>query len=117
MIPKSRTDRLFGTGSSGQDEDVDVEILDSTSHDEVSSAAKSRTSSTKKVKPQSKERSVRLGRVLYPEDDFKEAKEAMGGPIKAAYHCQAFVQFLDKSEKRELAAYKAEQEAEDSEKG
>ncbi len=52
MIPKSRTDRLFGTGSSGQDEDVDVEkdieLIDSTSHDEVSSAAKSRTSSTKR---------------------------------------------------------------------
>ena len=157
MIPKSRTDKLFGTGSSGQDEDVDVEkdieFMDSTSHDEVSSAAKSRTSSTKKVKPQSKERSVRRGKVLYPEDDqfnkfmsmvmknnatktkeedkelqdtmrisklmtaFKDAKEAMGGPIKAAYHCPAFVQFLDKSEKRELAAYKAEQEEEDSEEG
>ena len=73
MIPKSRTDKLFGTGSSGLDEDVDaekdIEFMDSTSHDEVSSAAKSRTSSTKKVKPQSKERSVRRGRVLYPEDD------------------------------------------------
>jgi hypothetical protein len=65
MIPKSRTDRLFGTGSSGQDENVDIEVLDN----KVSSAAKLRTSSTKKVKPQSKERSVRCGRVLYPEDD------------------------------------------------
>ena len=50
MIPKSRTDKLFGTGSSGLDEDVDaekdIELMDSTSHDEVSSAAKSRTSST-----------------------------------------------------------------------
>ena len=29
---------------------------------------------------------------------FKEVKEAMGGPIKAAYQCPVFVRFLDKAE-------------------
>jgi flagellar hook-basal body complex protein FliE len=48
---------------------------------------------------------------------FKEAKEAMGGPIKAAYQCPAFVRFLDKAERREFKRYKAEQEADDSEDG
>jgi hypothetical protein len=42
---------------------------------------------------------------------FKEAKKAMGGPIKAAYQCPAFVRFLDKAERREFNRYKAEQEA------
>ena len=46
---------------------------------------------------------------------FKEAKEAMGCPIKAAYQCPAFVRFLDKAEKRQYKLYKAEQDAESSE--
>ena len=46
---------------------------------------------------------------------FKEAKEAMGCPVKAAYQCPSFVRFLDKAEKRELKRYAAEQDAEDSE--
>ena len=46
---------------------------------------------------------------------FKEAKEAMGGPIRAAYQCPAFVRFLDKAERREFKKYKAEQDAVDSE--
>ena len=46
---------------------------------------------------------------------FKEAKEAMGCPVKAAYQCPSFVRFLDKAEKRELKRYAAEQEAEESE--
>jgi flagellar hook-basal body complex protein FliE len=45
---------------------------------------------------------------------LKEAKEAMGCPIKAAYQCPAFVRFLDKAERREFKRYKAEQEAEES---
>ena len=49
---------------------------------------------------------------------FKEAKEAMGGPTKAAYQCPAFVvRFLDKAERREFKRYKAEQEADNSEDG
>ena len=94
MIPKSRTDRLFGRGSSGQDEDVDIEVLDSTSHNEVSPAAKLRTSSTKKVKPQSKERSHQ-------------------GSTSLPSICSV----LGQVGKRELVAYKAEQESEDSEEG
>ena len=46
---------------------------------------------------------------------FKEAKEAMGGPIRAAYQCPAFERFLDKAERREFKKYKAEQDAVDSE--
>lgn len=46
---------------------------------------------------------------------FKEAKEAMGCPVKAAYQCPSFVRFLDKAEKRELKRYAAEQDAEESE--
>ena len=45
---------------------------------------------------------------------FKEAKEAMGCPVKAAYQCPSFVRFLDKAEKRELKRYAAEQEKDDS---
>ena len=45
---------------------------------------------------------------------FKDAREAMGCPIKATYQCPSFVRFLDKLEKREYKRYKAEQEADDS---
>ncbi len=47
------------------------------------------------------------------------AKTAMQCPIKAAYHCPIFEQFLDKKERTLLKKYKQEQEEDssDSESG
>ena len=45
---------------------------------------------------------------------FNAAKTAMGCPIKAAYHCSTFMQFLDRKERKALKKYKKEQEKEDS---
>ena len=45
---------------------------------------------------------------------FKDVKAAIGCPIKAAYHCPTFVQFLDKNEHKALKTFKKEQEEDDS---
>ncbi len=50
---------------------------------------------------------------------FNTAKTAIQCPIKAAYHCPIFEQFLDKKERKWLMKYKQEQEEDrnDSESG
>ncbi len=45
---------------------------------------------------------------------FNAAKTAMQCPIKAAYHCPIFEQFLDKKERTLLKKYKQEQEEDGS---
>lgn len=47
-------------------------------------------------------------------EDFKRMADALGSRIKAAYACDAFVQFLDKSERKELKYYAADQESSDN---
>ena len=184
MVPACRTDELFGPNAGSitsiardmdkegesVDEDDDA-VLDEdavgeseslttgTARTPVSRSSAGRQQSTKKsssnVKPASKKRSARRGRILYPEDDkfnhflslaikrseqsepkvdnelssatrmvemmnaFNNAKTAMQCPIKAAYHCPIFEQFLDKKERKLLKKYKQEQEEDssDSESG
>ena len=46
-------------------------------------------------------------------EDFKRMTDALGSKIKAAYSCNAFVQFLDKDERKQLKYYIADQESSD----
>ena len=45
---------------------------------------------------------------------FHDAKATIGCPVKAAYHCPTFLQFLDKNERKVLKKYKIEHEEDDS---
>ena len=47
-------------------------------------------------------------------EDFKRMTDALGSKIKAAHACDAFVQFLDKKERKQLKYYAAEQASSDS---
>ena len=42
--------------------------------------------------------------------NWKSAREAMGCPIKAAYLCPEFEQFLDRRERKQLHRYRREME-------
>ncbi len=42
--------------------------------------------------------------------NWKSAREAMGCPIKAAYSCPEFEQFLDRKERKQLRRYRREME-------
>jgi hypothetical protein len=49
--------------------------------------------------------------IVHLMESWKNAREAMGCPIKAAYACPAFEQFLDRKEKKKLIKYWREMEA------
>ena len=42
--------------------------------------------------------------------NWKSARESMGCPIKAAYSCPEFEQFLDRNERKQLRRYRQDME-------
>jgi hypothetical protein len=49
--------------------------------------------------------------IVHLMESWKSAHEAMGCPIKAAFACPAFEQFLDRKEKKKLIKYRREMDA------
>ena len=51
-----------------------------------------------------------VGRMVSLMTNWKSAREAMGCPIKAAYSCPEFEQFLDRKERKQLRRYRRNME-------
>jgi hypothetical protein len=53
----------------------------------------------------------KIDNMVHLMESWKTAREAMGCPIKAAYACSEFEQFLDRKEKKQLRKYRREMES------
>jgi hypothetical protein len=51
-----------------------------------------------------------VGKMVLLMTNWKSAREAMGCPIKAAYSCPEFEQFLDRKERKQLRRYRRNME-------
>ena len=63
------------------------------------------TKSTVTNKPEDK-----VSKMVFLMSNWKSARELMGCPIKAAYSCPEFEQFLDRNETKRLCRYHQEME-------
>jgi hypothetical protein len=53
----------------------------------------------------------KIDKMVHLMENWKTARESMGCPIKAAYACPVFEQFLDRKEKKQLRKYRHDMES------